>query len=132
MTLSSAPFTIVHANRAFLHFSEAAPNTVLGAPFSSILDSGLHTELAECMMASSIGDHKKFYFKTNSSSGKPIESCFKVSPIVPQRSANREVTTVTHFAIELTRDSASSRGPSLDTVVGKLKLPPNTALGVMG
>jgi hypothetical protein len=82
------------------------------------------------MMASSTGDHKKFSFKTNSFSGKPIESCIKVSPIVPQTSANGEVTTVTHFAIELTRDSASSRGPSLDTVVGKLPL--NKALGVMG
>lgn len=125
VTLSSAPFTIVHANGAFLRLSEAATGNILGAPLSSILKSELNTELPDCMVASSTGDHKKFVFKMKSSSGKPIESFMKVSPVVPQRSANKGVTTVTHYAIELIEQYTSSISHSLDSA-------PEIPVGVMG
>ena len=138
MTLSSSPFTIVHANGAFIKFSETNSNKIIGAPFSNILDSESNdgqASLPECMVASSTGKHKKFFLEQDSS-GKGVECHIKVSPIVNQKSASREFTTVTHFAIEVSEEeisSASSRGSSPDLI--ERKVPDgneNYAVGMMG
>eukprot|EP00980_Cylindrotheca_fusiformis_P002228 scaffold517_cov119-Cylindrotheca_fusiformis.AAC.11 len=126
VTLSSAPFTIVHANGAFLRFSGVDPGSVLGAPFGSLLHSKRGgAELPECMVASSTGDHQELTFKRNASLEKHVATSIKVSPIVPQKSANTEVATVTHFAIELPGDSSS-------TMVSSLGSASNIPVGVMG
>ena len=39
VTLSSFPFTIVHANGAFIRFSETDPSKIIGSPFSDIFYS---------------------------------------------------------------------------------------------
>jgi hypothetical protein len=129
VALSVAPFTIVHANGAFFKFSKASTTyKILGAPFSSILDPNQWVEpvpLSEYMVASSKGNHKNVFLKQDSS-GKAVECRMKVSPIVARKTANREVSTVTHFAIELTNDDLSSRRVSPHTTVE------NAAMGVMG
>ena len=131
VTLSSFPFTIVHANGAFIRFSETDPSKIIGSPFSDIFYSepndGKVLSLPECMVASSAGKHKKFFLKENSSD-KGVECHVKVSPIVNQKSTNREFTAVTHFGIEVSEEeiasASSSRGSSPDMI--------ERAVGVMG
>ncbi|CAJ1931768.1 unnamed protein product [Cylindrotheca closterium] len=129
VTLSSAPFTVIHANGSLTHFLGFGADSVVGKTFSGTLASGSTVNLSECMVSSSTGNHKMINFKEEKT-GKLIESRVKVSPIVAQRSSNREVATVTHFAIELIGDGGS-RGPSPTTTAGN-KLSQNHPVGIVG
>lgn len=100
----------------------------MGEAFEGTLDSGNTASLSECMVSSSTGNHKMIHFKEETT-GNLIESRVKVSPIVAQRSTNREITTVTHFAIELIGEGGS-RGRS--PIAMESKLSHSLPVGVVG
>jgi hypothetical protein len=62
----------------------------------------MEASLTECMVASRSGNHKKIVLRAGSSPKNGVECLLKVSPIVARKSQMSEVTTATHFAIELT------------------------------
>jgi hypothetical protein len=86
---------------------------VIGAPFASLLDRESTPErlsLMDCMVSSSMGsDAKLSILKGNldktqdQNNNDPIDCSMFVSPIVARKTESREVTSVTHFAIELHR-----------------------------
>ena len=127
--MSSAPFTVVHANGPLFRFLGSGTKPLVGEAFANALASNNTISLSDCMVSSSTGNHKVIHFKPDKT-GKLIESRIKVSPVVSQRSANREVATVTHFAIELLGEGASSRQPSPATIGNKLSQ--NLPVGVVG
>eukprot|EP00529_Nitzschia_sp_RCC80_P013027 CAMPEP_0113482318 /NCGR_PEP_ID=MMETSP0014_2-20120614/22856_1 /TAXON_ID=2857 /ORGANISM="Nitzschia sp." /LENGTH=591 /DNA_ID=CAMNT_0000375829 /DNA_START=50 /DNA_END=1825 /DNA_ORIENTATION=- /assembly_acc=CAM_ASM_000159 len=124
VTKSTAPFSVVHANAAFLKMvcKDGAKN-VIGTPFSSLLDmdtapAGL--SLMDCMVSSSMGIDTKLSVTKGVPNESQVQNPTKtsvdgsdmtknnlvdcsmcVSPIVSKEITNREVTSVTHFAISL-------------------------------
>lgn len=129
---SCAPFSIVHANAAFFRLSGLAPDQILGARFSSILESepnSKHTSLPECMMSSSSGNHKKLVLRAEYPQ-EATKSRVKVSPIVARKTTSSEattMTTMTHYVIEFNFDGETPerniRRPVADS---------HLAVGVMG
>ena len=124
MTKSTAPFSVVHANAAFLKMvcKDGAKN-VIGTPFSSLLDTEstpAELSLMDCMVSSSMGidtklsvtkgvlneNHVQNPTKTSvddshTTKNNLVDCSMCVSPIVTKTLTDREVTSVTHFAISL-------------------------------
>ena len=125
MTKCTAPFSVVHANAAFLKMvcKDGAKN-VIGTPFSSLLDknttpAGL--SLMDCMVSSSMGIDTKLSVTKGDLNENQVQNHRKtsaddsattkndnlvncsmcVSPVITKRLTDREVTSVTHFAISL-------------------------------
>jgi hypothetical protein len=91
----------------------------------------MEASLAECMVSSSSGNHKKIVLRAGSSSNG-VECLLKVSPIVARKSRMSDVTTATHFAIELTKRNEDSPSQNhSDNLRSNLKNA-NIHLGVMG
>jgi hypothetical protein len=137
VTNSSAPFSVIHANAAFLRLSgKHGTDAVLGAPFLSLLESAStgssKISLTECMVASSMGNDLKTFLlapfpspppptnhdgvgsSTTQPVSGPVECRIRVSPIVARKTESREVTSVTHFAIELYDKESSRRAAIMD------------------
>lgn len=117
ITLSTTPYSIIHANAAFMRLSgKDGSDSVLGTSFLNLLDPtanafGGNVNLTNCMVSSSRGEDSKMYLLpkgsttttplSSSSPQVPVECSVRVSPIVEKKTQNREVTSVSHFAIEL-------------------------------
>lgn len=126
---SCSPFTIVHANAAFIRFSGIPADKILGSPFSSLLDAETNNQsssLRDCMLSSSTGHHKKLMLRAEPSA-KKVESVFKVSPIVARKTETSEVATATHFAVECTDPNGFHQESIQRTLTGR-----ELAVGVMG
>jgi hypothetical protein len=135
VTLSTAPYSIIHANAAFLRFSgkENATN-VLGSPFTTFLDpdanaAGNSINLTKCMVDSSMGNVSKLFLLPKTCDDSPVECAIRVSPIVARKTENKEVTTISHFAIELFE---STNGETGFTVANSPTHSNNAPVGVMG
>jgi hypothetical protein len=116
ITLSTTPYSIIHANAAFMRLSgRDGSSSVLGTSFLNLLDPtanafGGNVNLTNCMVSSSRGEDSKMYLLPKESTTRtpstlspqvPVECSVRVSPIVEKKTQNREVTSVSHFAIEL-------------------------------
>ncbi len=151
VTKSSAPFSVIHANAAFLRMSgKQGTEVVLGTPFLSLLEStttgSSRVSLTECMIASSMGNDLKLFLlppsrnadDAPSSTIQPVECHIRVSPIVARKTESREVMSVTHFAIELYNGESSKNvdGADLSTMsairAASTACSANLSVGVMG
>lgn len=117
---------------------------VLGTPFLSLLESNStgssNISLTECMIASSMGNDLKLFLLPSITndyepSAEPVECHVRVSPIVARKTESREVTSVTHFAIELYQKESSicidgANGSTISAMHAVSTS--NLAVGVMG
>lgn len=142
MTQSAAPFSVIYANAAFLRMAcKDGTKSVIGTPFFSLLDNDTtpsDLSLMDCMVSSSMGIDTKLSItkgdlneheiqsstKTNidddkvdvdmvKNRNKLVECSICVSPIVARKATNREVTSVTHFAISLHQSGMCNDGISI-------------------
>jgi hypothetical protein len=145
---------------------------VLGTPFLSLLESTATlgssssiVSLTECMVASSMGNDMKLFLlpradptpsSTEAASSflheqqqqqqsRPLECHIRVSPIVARKTESREVTSVTHFAIEMysTNESGSINNDKKNNNIDRINMSSihasptencsaNLSVGVMG
>ncbi|KAG7359895.1 hypothetical protein IV203_034993 [Nitzschia inconspicua] len=143
VTLSTEPYSIIHANAAFMRLSGRDHNDpVLGTSFRNLLDPEANdslddVNLTSCMVSSSSGSFSKLFLRPKASTLQdqiPVECSMRVSPIVERKTLNREVTTVSHFAIELfenIRNGSDYADISLGSMTNN-KASHDLPVGVMG
>jgi len=149
LALSCHPFSIVHANAAFLRLSGLPCEKIIGSGFASIVDSSNDEEgskpvlLSDCLVSSDSGNPRKLQLVREDETMKPVERWAKVFPIVERKpSRGSEVSNVTHFAVELveemdlTNEVISMGSSSSDTMSNIKRSSPvhggDLAVGVMG
>jgi hypothetical protein len=54
-----------------------------------------------------MGNDTKLYLLPKNAESNPVECNIRVSPIVARKTLSKEVTTVTHFAIELYEEGSA-------------------------
>ena len=88
------------------------------------------TNLQDCLISSSTGNHEKISIKSEFSDDETTECLIKVSPVVARRPETSEVMAVEHFCVELylADDDASSSIRSASPASSAQAL----AVGVMG
>lgn len=126
----------MHVNAAFTRLTGHNADKILGCSLLELLSlvkSDRQFSLAECVVSSSNGNNKKVGFLMKSNEDKKTLECrIKVAPIVARKTQAREVTNVTHFAIEVISgdDGVSRRLRNED--LGRKPLTVGLAVGVMG
>ena len=112
VALACHPFTIVHANAAFLRLSGLPYERIVGSGFSSIVDRSKSDQdskpilLPHCLESSSSGDHLKLQLVREDEAKEPVERWAKVLPIVDRRPLHCSgvVAHVTHFAVDIVEE----------------------------
>ena len=106
-------------------------NNILGSSFTSFLDpdanaAGDSINLTSSMVSSSMGNDSKLFLLPKTLTDSPVECAIRVSPIVARKTESKEVTTISHFSIELFE---SSNGVALGASPAHSS---NAPVGVMG
>ena len=118
VTISSAPFSVIHANAAFCRLSgKKATDAVIGKSFFSLLDpkansSGDNMSLSSYMISSSKGEDRNLYLLPRTSGGsasdetasQPVKCTVRVSPVLDHQTEIQEPINVGYFAIEIVSD----------------------------
>jgi hypothetical protein len=134
---SSAPFNIVHSNAAFARLTGLPSHEISGSAFSALVfedgEGSEQASLSECVISSSHGKNKILQLRLGDASDKNKKSLkcqIKVSPIVARKTVSREVSDVSHFAIEILAVGSQCSGNEESASPGEV--PKNISIGVMG
>jgi PAS domain-containing protein len=134
---SSAPFNIVHSNAAFARLTGLPSDQISGSPFSTLVfedeEGSRQASLAECIVSSSQGKNKILHLRLGASdkNKKSLECQIKASPIVDRKTFTREVSDVSHFAIEILAVGSQCSFNEESANPGEALVKHN-AIGVMG
>jgi hypothetical protein len=150
VTLACHPFSIVHANAAFLRLSGLPYERIIGSDFASLVDNSADEEdgktilLSDCVVSSGSGNHHRLQLVREDDTKKPVERWAKVFPVVERKPVHSsEVSNVTHFAVglveewDLVNQAMDSTSSSTGTTMSHIKRPSpahagDMAVGVMG